>query len=189
MQHEIQLKRHPLVFENAWFMWLWMIIFPPLGIAIMWRQGRLSIKKKLIGTLLALFYFLFPFIIGSFVTVPLYYSHEEFLKAFNKEKEDLKLQYTLSNTVPDKQTISSKIGKDISLIENIDETGQIHEIIMVGQSEGTDIVIVMGLLIGMVSPELSSKEVGEVLSSLRLFDTTYPFEMRQNLLKTAFVIN
>ena len=50
---------------------------------------------------------------------------------------------------------------------------------MVGQGEGTDIVLSMGLLIGMTNPNLNQEEVGQVLKDLRLFDENYQYQKNE----------
>ena len=68
------------------------------------------------------------------------------------------MTYSLKNLKEDEETITSKLDEDITLIENIDENGAVHELIMVGQGEGTDIVLSMGLLIGMTNSDLNQKK-------------------------------
>jgi hypothetical protein len=179
MQPETTLRRRTSFYQKAWFMWLWLIVFPPLGIILMWRQGRFSKGKRIVATLIAAAYFAFPIIIAATATVPLYYNQDEFVTAFNKEVKELQLPYSLKNSKQDNETIMSKLDEDITLIENIDENGQIHELVMVGQGEGTDIVLSMGLLIGTTNPDLSKKEVGQVLKDLRLFDESYKYHKNE----------
>jgi hypothetical protein len=176
MQPELHLKRRTLIFEKAWFMWLWLVLLPPLGIAIMWRQGRLSKGRRLTTTLIASIYFLSPFILAGFATVPLFYNQDDFIKAYENESNELDLPYTLKETKSEGNSITSKMTKDITVIENIDQSGQVHELIMIGQGEGTDIVLSMGLIVEMTNPELKSNEVRKVLEELRLFDENYKFE-------------
>ncbi|WP_369594142.1 hypothetical protein [Lysinibacillus pakistanensis] len=58
-------------------------------------------------------------------TLPLYKNHEEFIEAFNKEVKKLDLSNSLEN-IKREETITSKLDKDITLIENIDEKGAVH---------------------------------------------------------------
>ncbi|MFJ8264779.1 hypothetical protein [Peribacillus asahii] len=179
MQPETSLRRRTPIFQTAWFMWFWLIVFPPFGILLMWRQGRFTKIKRIVATVIAIAYFAFPTIIVMTTTLPLYNNQKEFSDAFNKEVKDLDLSYSLENLKKEDDTITSKLDKDITLIENIDGNGAVHELIMVGQGEGTDIVLSMGLLIGMTNPELSQKEVGEVLKDLRLFDESYKYQRNE----------
>jgi hypothetical protein len=187
MQPETRLKRQTPFFQKAWFMWLWLIIFPPLGIVLMWRQGRFSRGKRTVATLIATAYFAFPIILAATATVPLYYNQDEFLKAYNKEVKELDLSYSLKNPKQDDETITSKMGDDITLIENMDESGQIHELVMVGQGEGIDIILSMGLLIGTTNPDLSKKEVGQVLEELRVFDESYKYQKNETTVEKSTI--
>lgn len=179
MQPETTLKRRTPIFQRAWFMWFWLIIFPPVGILLMWRQGRFTKVIRSIITLIATVYFVVPIVVAMTTTLPLYNNQKEFSDAFNKEAEELKLPYPLKNLEKEKETITSKLDEDITLIENIDEKGAVHELIMVGQGEGTDIVLTMGFLIGMTNPDLNQKEVGQVLKDLRLFDESYKYQKNE----------
>ncbi|PCD05703.1 hypothetical protein CMV16_21980 [Peribacillus simplex] len=179
MQPETKLKRRTPIFQKAWFMWFWLIVFPPVGILLMWRQGRFTKVKRIVATLVATAYFVFPIIAFMTTTLPLYNNQKEFLVAFNKEVKELKLPYSLENVSKEDETITSKLNDDVTLIENIDDNGAVHELIMVGQGEGTDIVLSMGLLIGMTNPDLSQKDVGQVLKDLRLFDESYKYQKNE----------
>lgn len=179
MQPETNLKRRTPIFQKAWFMWFWLIVFPPVGILLMWRQGRFTKVKRIVATLISTAYFVFPIIAVMTTTLPLYNNQKEFLVAFNKEVKELKLPYSLENLKKEDETITSKLDKDITLVENIDDSGAVHELIMVGQGEGTDIVLTMGLLIGMTNPDLNQKEVGQVLKDLRLFDKSYNYQKNE----------
>jgi len=59
--------------------------FPPVGIFLVWKRGRLTKMKRTIATVIATTYFVFPIIIVMATTLPLYNNHEEFIEAFNKE--------------------------------------------------------------------------------------------------------
>ncbi|MGE7765759.1 hypothetical protein [Peribacillus sp. NPDC096540] len=172
-QPETNLKRRTPVFQNVWFMWFWLIFFPPVGILLMWRRGRFTKVKRIVATLIATAYFVFPIIAVMTTTLPLYNNQKEFLE------KKLKLPYSLENVKKEDETITSKLNDDVTLIENIDDNGAVHELIMVGQGEGTDIVLSMGLLIGMTNPDLSQKDVGQVLKDLRLFDESYKYQKNE----------
>lgn len=176
IKHEAKEKKKNRLFQKKWFMWLGLIIFPPLGIYLLWKKHDFSTRKRNVLTLIAIVYFLFLIIFTMIRTVPLFYSHDEFLKEFNNEVEALNLSYSLSDTEIETSSITSKLEKDIVLIESIDEKDNIHELIMIGQGEGKDIVLLMGVLIGMTNPTLSQEDVGEVLSDLHLFDENYDFQ-------------
>ncbi|MFJ7682040.1 hypothetical protein [Peribacillus butanolivorans] len=91
----------------------------------------------------------------------------------------MKMPYSLENVKKEDETITSKLNDDVTLIENIDDNGAVHELIMVGQGEGTDIVLTMGLLIGITNPDLSQKDVGQVLMDLSLFDESYKYQKNE----------
>jgi len=177
--HKSELKLRTPIFKTAWFMWFWLIIFPPLGVFLMWKQGRLTKMKRTMATVIASVYFVSPMIIGMATTLPLYNNQEEFIEAFNKEVKKLDFSYSLENIKKEDETITSKLGKDITLIENIDEKGAVHELVMVGQGEGMDIILSMGLLIGMTNPVLNQDEIGAVLKDLRLFDESYEYQKNE----------
>lgn len=144
MQPESNLKRRTPIFQKAWFMWFCLIVFPPVGIALLWRQGRFSKVNRTVVTLLVATYFVFPIIAVLTTTLPLYNNQNEFLEAFNNEVKELKLDYALKDIKKEEESITSKLDEEITLIENIDDNGAIHELVMVGQGEGTDIVLSMG---------------------------------------------
>jgi len=179
MLHKSELKLRTPIFKTAWFMWFWLIIFPPLGVFLMWKQGRLTKMKRTIATIIAGVYFVSPMIIVMATTLPLYNNQEEFIEAFNKEVKKLDFSYSLENIKKEEETITSKLGKAITLIENIDEKGAVHELVMVGQGEGVDIILSMGLLIGMTNPVLNQDEIGAVLKDLRLFDESYEYQKNE----------
>ncbi|MDM5231016.1 hypothetical protein [Lysinibacillus pakistanensis] len=135
--------------------------------------------KRTIATVIATTYFVFPIIIVMATTLPLYNNHEEFIEAFNKEVKKLDLSKSLENIKKEEETITSKLDKDITLIENIDEKGAVHELVMVGKGEGMDIILSMGLLIGMTNPNLNQSQVGAVLKELRLFDESYQYQKNE----------
>lgn len=179
MPLENNLKRKTRFFQKPWFMWLWLIILPPLGILLLWRQGRFTKFKGIIITLVFTLYFIFPIVAVMATTVPLFQNQKEFLSAFNNEVKVLDLAYSLENTKKEKESITSKLGEDITLVENIDDKGAVQELIMVGQGEGKDILLTMGLLIGTTNTNLSQEEIGQVLKDLRLFDKNYKFQMNE----------
>lgn len=176
MQAELQPKRRSTVFNKAWFMWLFLILFPPIGLVVMWRQGRFSKKVRWIITIVAAAYFVFPIYIGATATIPLYYSHDEFVTAYEDELKDQDLGYGLKNVKQDEETIASKLTDDLTLVENINDSGEVHELVLIGQGDGMDIILSMGQLIGTVQPELKDNQVGDVLEELRVFDKSYEFE-------------
>jgi hypothetical protein len=187
MQLETNLKRRTPIYQKAWFMWFWLIVFTPVGILLMWRQGRFTKVKRILVTLIATAYFVFPIIAVMTTTLPLYNNQEEFLEAFNEEEKELKLSYTLENIKKENDSITSKLDDDITLIENIDDNGAVHELIMVGQGEGTDIVLLMGMLIGMTNPDLNQKDVGQVLKDLRLFDESYQYQKNETTVEKNMI--
>lgn len=179
MLHKSELKLRTPIFKTAWFMWFWLIIFPPLGVFLMWKQGRLTKMKRTIATVIAGVYFVSPMIIVMATTLPLYNNQKEFIEAFNKEVKKLDFSYSLENIKKEEETITSKLGEAITLIENIDEKGAVHELVMVGQGEGMDIILSMGLLIGMTNPGLNQNEIGAILKDLRLFDESYEYQKNE----------
>ena len=72
MQPETNLKRRTPIFQKAWFMWFCLIIFPPVGIVLLWRQGRFTKVTRTVVTLIATAYFVFPIVAVMTTTVPLY---------------------------------------------------------------------------------------------------------------------
>ena len=50
-KREIEKRKRPI----AWFVWVLLVLVPPIGIIALWcRKGAASIKKKVIITLIAL---------------------------------------------------------------------------------------------------------------------------------------
>jgi hypothetical protein len=175
MQTSVNLGKSDLVFEKAWFMWLFLILIPPLGIIIMWRQGRFKKSVRWIISLLALLYFLTPFIVTATTTVPLFYSHDDMVTAFNNTKKELHTSYPLKTIEKNDQTITSQLTKDITLVVNLDKGGQVREVIMVGQGEGTDILLAMGTVIKATNPELTKNELSTTIKDLKVMDEGYHF--------------
>lgn len=173
---EISIKQKTKILQKAWFMSIWLILFPPLGVFLMWKLRKFSVVKRIIATIIAAGYFVLSIFISIFSTLPLYYSQEEFLKAFNNEVDSLGLTYSLSDTKEEDGSITLKLDEDITLIENMNDQDNIHELIMIGQGEGVDIILLMGVFIGMTKPNLTQEEVGQVLSDLHLFDDDYDFQ-------------
>ncbi|WP_246939342.1 hypothetical protein [Bacillus pinisoli] len=136
-------------------------------------------RSRVIISLIASLYFLSPFIAASMATVPLVYTYDEFEDAYNQGLAKLDLSFKLHNVNKEKETITSNITKDITLVENIDDLGAIHELVMIGQGNGMDIVLAMALLIGVTNPELSKEEIGNGLEELRLFDESYKFKKNE----------
>jgi ABC-type sulfate transport system permease subunit len=84
------------MYQKAWFMWFWLIVFTPVGILLMWRQRRFTKFKRIIVTLIATAYFVFPIVAVMTTTLLLYNNQEEFLEAFDNEAKELKLSYSLN---------------------------------------------------------------------------------------------
>ncbi|MBO1001788.1 hypothetical protein [Pseudogracilibacillus auburnensis] len=186
MQPEIDSKPKTSIFRKPWFMWVCLIVFPPLGIIIVWMQNRHKTIIQIVFTLVASFYFVLPIIVISILlivlmktTFPLYHSHTEFIEEFNKEAQELDLPYGIENIEEKNNVISSKLNEDITLIENIDHKGNVQELILIGQGKGTDIILIIGIIIGMTNPDLNETEIGQVLKDLRLFDQNYQFETNE----------
>lgn len=160
-------------------MWLWLIIFPPVGLVFLWVQRSLNKVKKIILTIIAGVYFLvFLFIFVMIIwnpIIPLYDSHDEFVEVFNQEIQEQNLPYNLQVTEEKQHLITSELGQDITLLENIDKDGNVQELILIGQGTGTDIVLTIGLLIGATNSELVKQDIGQVLEELRFFDENYQF--------------
>lgn len=182
---QVNLNKKTRYFETSWFLWTWLIIFPPLGLIVLWRQGRYLKKNRIIISIAALVYFILPIIIGIIVKPPLYTDHRELVAAFNTAKKELNTSNEITQFTKDGNVQTFKMDEDITLIENLDERGQIHELIMIGQGEGIDITTSLALLIGMTNPELSNIEIGEVLKKLRFFDKDFKYDQNE----TAIEIN
>lgn len=186
-QQKENVKQKKKFYQKAWFMWIWLILFPPLGIFLMWKTGKFSIIKRIIATIIATGYFALPIILVIFTTLPLYYSQKELLKDFNNEVDSLGLSYSISDTKVDDGFITSKLGENITLIESIDDNDKIHELIMIGQGEGLDIILLMGVFIGMTNPSLSQEEVGKVLNDLHLFEEDYDYQESEETVKKGLI--
>lgn len=187
MQQELRLKQKASLFQKAWFRWLWLILFPPLGVFLLWKQKVYSVTKRTIVSAIAMMYFIFPIIIGMTSSSPLYYNEDEFIEDFTKEVKELNLPFTLEDMRENDDTISYKLDEDITLIENVDENGQIHELIMIGQGDGSDIILAMGALIGSVNTDMENNEIGDVLMELRLFDENFKYEMNESTVEKNFI--
>ncbi|WP_042347610.1 hypothetical protein [Bacillus massiliigorillae] len=175
----VEVSRKTRYFERAWFMWLWLIILPPLGLILLWRQGRFSKPKRIIISIIAVAYFLLPIIAVNAVTLPLFKNHSELVSAFNQTKKELNLSNEITEISKDSNVESFKIDKDVTLIENLDDSNQIHELIMIGQGEGINIITSLALLIGMTNPEISKDEIGDVLKDLKVFDKDFEYNKNE----------
>ncbi|WML54341.1 hypothetical protein RCG17_06760 [Neobacillus sp. PS3-12] len=187
MQTSVNLRKRDLVFERAWFMWFFLILIPPLGIIILWRQGRFKKSVRWIISLIAILYFLLPFIVVATTKVPLFYSHDDVIAAFNKAKKELHTPYQLKTIEKNDQTITSQITKDITLVENLDKGGQVRELIMVGQGEGTDILLALGTMIKATNPEFSKSDLSSTIKDLKVMDEGYHFTDNGVTVKTQSV--
>src|SRR5690625_3109454 len=185
MKTENEVKVNEPIHQKIWLMWLLLIIFPQVGVVFLWLQQRLSKIKKIIITIIADVYFISPFILIIILlivwnpTIPLYHSHDEFVEAFNQEIQEQDLPYNIQVTEEEKHLITSELGQDITLLENIDEDGNVRELIMIGQGAGTDIIHMIGILIETTNPKLEKYEIGQVLEELRLFDGSYDFDVHE----------
>jgi hypothetical protein len=175
MQTSVNLRKSDLVYERAWFMWLFLILVPPLGIIIMWRQGRFKKSLRWIISLIAVLYFLSPFIVSATRTVPLFNSHDDVVAAFDNAKKELHTPYQLKTIEKNDQTITSKITKDITLVENLDKGGQVRELIMVGQGEGTDILLALGTVIKATNPDFSKSDLSSTIKDLKVINEGFQF--------------
>ena len=180
---QVNLDKKTRYFETSWFLWIWLIIFPPIGLILLWRQGRYSKKKRITISIVAFLYFLLPMIISTTIKSPLYNDHSELVAAFNIAKKELNVSNKITQFTKDDNVQTFKIDEAITLIENLDENGQIHELIMIGQGEGIDITTSLALLIGMTNPELSNVEIGEVLKELRFFDKDFKYDQNETKLE------
>ncbi|MEB2280100.1 hypothetical protein LAV73_08835 [Lysinibacillus xylanilyticus] len=176
---QANLVKKTRYFETTWFMWITLIIFPPLGLILLWRQGRYSKKKRITISIMALVYFVLPIIIITTAKLPLFNDHSELVSAFNIAKKELNASNEITSITKDGNVQTFKIDKDITLIENLDEIDRIHELIMIGQGEGIDITTSLALLIGMTNTELSNIEIGNVLKELRFFDKDFKYDKNE----------
>jgi len=161
--------------SNNVFMWLFLLLLPPVGIYIMWKKTRFTIRKRVILSAVFTIYFLSPFLIGASDSIPLYENHAEFKSDFLKRASEFKLPYQLEESEKTTAAVTYKMGKNITLIENVDTDQAIHEIVLVGHGKGKDIIMGMGLLIGATNPDLEAKQIGHILNELHLFDEGYDF--------------
>lgn len=184
MKNEKEVLSKVPIHQRSWFMWLWLIIFPPVGIIFLWIQKKFNTLIKVLLTIFASIYFILPIVIITLLIVmfnspaPLYYSHEEFEEAFNLEVEKHDLKYTINNTVED-NVITSELSPNTILIENMDSSGKVQELILIGQGKGTDILINIGILIGITNPQYGEEEIGQVFEELRFFDKDYQFNSNE----------
>lgn len=160
--------------QKSWLMWLLLLLFPPIGLILLWIQKRISTGKKIILTVLASVYFITVLVIWN-TTVPLFHNHDEVEAAFTENVSEQNLSYNMQIINEEKHSITSELSNDITLIENIDKNGNVQEVIMIGQGAGTDIIHIMGILIEITNPKLEKSEVGDVLTKLRLFDEDYEY--------------
>lgn len=172
---ENSLTKKTRFFQRKWFMWIFLIILPPLGLILLWSQRSYSKIKGTFISLFALIYFAFPLALVATAKEPLFKNHNELVSAFDSQKEFLKLSNKMSEVKTDDNVATYHISKDITLVENLNVINQIHEIVMVGQGDGMEITKTLALLISMTNPKLSKAEVGDVLQDLRYFDQDYEY--------------
>ncbi|MFC7371415.1 hypothetical protein ACFQPF_06985 [Fictibacillus iocasae] len=187
MQPDTTVRSKKSLLQKSWITWTFLILFPPLGLFILWKQKKYTKKKRWVITAGTVAYFCAPIVAGALMTVPLFQNHDEFTSAFSEANKEMKLNYKLQETRKDKETITSLVSDDVTIMENVNDTGQVHELIMVGQGDGNDIVLTMGLLIAATNPELSKKEVGDVLKDLRLFDKSYQFHENETSVEVNLI--
>lgn len=180
---QVNLVKKTRYFEKTWFMWILIIIFPPLGLVLLWRKGRYSKKKRITISIVALVYFVLPIIIVTTVKLPLFNDHSELVSAFNTAKKELNVKNEITQITKEDNVQTFKIDKDITLIENLDNNDRIHELIMIGQGEGIDITTSLALLIGMTNTELSNFEIGDVLKELKFFDKDYKYDENETVVE------
>lgn len=167
--------------QKIWLIYLLLIIFPPAGIVFVWLQKRYTNTRKIVLTILGAFYFvLLPIILMIILVIiwnptnPLYYSHDDFMEAFEQTVENQNHPYELNITNEEEHLISSELTDDVSLLENIDTKGNIQELVIIGQGTGTEVVGTIGALIEVTNPDLEKDEVGQVLDELHFFDEDLP---------------
>lgn len=181
MKAENEVALHEPIHQKSWLMWISLILFPPVGVIFLWIQRKLSIVKKIILTIIAAVYFITPFILMIILviiwnpTTPLFHNHDGFVEAFTQEVSEQDLPYSIQVSEEAKHLISSEVTQDITLLESIDENGNVQELIMIGQGTGTDMIDMIGVLIQTTSPELEKHDIGEILTDLRLFDENFDF--------------
>ncbi|MCA0993493.1 hypothetical protein [Pseudalkalibacillus hwajinpoensis] len=176
MRHRSEQQGNKRFYQKAWFMWVFLIIFPPVGIFLLWKQKIFKKPTRFILTTVGVLYFASPFFLVANTTIPLFYNHEEFVEAYQAEAKEVDVPFELKQAEETDHSITSKLSEDLTIIENKDDAGQIHEVVLVGQGEGSDIVLAMGLTIGLANEDQSIDEVKEIMNELKLFDENYDFE-------------
>jgi phosphoglycerol transferase MdoB-like AlkP superfamily enzyme len=179
MQLKLEQPHEMKFYQTVWFMWICLIFIPPIGIFLMWKYRKISKGNKIIATILAVVYFVGWINIATGATPSLFINQDKFVDAFQDQLKEANLPYSLKNQKRDQHTIISKLDDDITLVENLDETGRVCELVMVGQGEGRDIVPVMGLLIRTVDKNMDKEDTVQVLKELRLFDESYSFHKNE----------
>jgi hypothetical protein len=173
--------------KRNWLVWVFLLFFPPVGIFLLWKKTEWSKKKKGILTAAAALFFFSPFAIVSAEPLPLYESRTEFVEAFQTTNEELGFSFELTNSVKEKNVTTSTLYPGVSLIENSDKNGKIHELVVVGQGEGTDSILGISTLIGTTLPDATTEEIAGVLQDLRLFDDTFDFKKEESVVEKNLI--
>ena len=176
MRHKSEQQGNRRFYQKAWFMWVFLIIFPPVGIFLLWKHKIFKKPTRFVLTTVGVLYFASSFFLLANSTIPLFYNHEEFVEAYQAEAKEVNVPFELKQEEETDHSITSKLSEDLTIIENKDDAGQIHEVVLVGQGEGSDIVLAMGVTIGLANQDQSIDEVKEVMNELKLFDESYDFE-------------
>ncbi|WP_371017972.1 hypothetical protein [Pseudalkalibacillus sp. JSM 102089] len=176
MRHKPEQQGNRRFYQKAWFMWVFLIIFPPVGIFLLWKHKIFKKSTRFVLTAVGVLYFASSFFLLANSTIPLFYNHEEFVEAYQAEAKEVNVPFELKQEEETDHSITSKLSEDLTIIENKDDAGQIHEVVLVGQGEGSDIVLAMGVTIGLANQDQSIDEVKEIMNELKLFDESYDFE-------------
>ncbi|MDQ0483996.1 hypothetical protein [Guptibacillus hwajinpoensis] len=176
MRHKPEQQGNSRFYQKGWFMWVFLFIFPPVGIFLLWKHKIYKKTTRFILTTVGVLYFASSFFLLANSTIPLFYDHDEFVEAYQAEAKEVNVPFELKQEEETDHSITSKLSEDLTIIENKDDAGQIHEVVLVGQGEGSDIVLAMGVTIGLANQEQSIDEVKEIMNELKLFDESYDFE-------------
>lgn len=106
---------------------------------------------------------------------------EEFRKAFNARADSMKskIKITKKLTIEDglvQDTFQFMFNDYLGLTGTVNKSdGSIRDVMMLGRGDGTaasgaNVIVVMGLVILAVNPDLPSTEVGSILTDLHVLD-------------------
>lgn len=173
------MQNKKLVYEELWFLIIFLIIFPPLGIAILWRQGRFKTLHNILITIGSVFYFFLPFLfitlLIAFTETPLFHSHDEFKTKLNYVINENELPFEITNEQLETHSNSFNLSENLTIIENLEEDGDIEEIILVSQGSGSESVLAMTTLIKVEDEYLTDEEVNTILNELNIFNKEFNF--------------